>query len=253
MAAGTAFLVLTWLEHRRPLRRPTESKLRHTARNLGVAAVSAVALQLAERPVTRPLAALVARRRWGVLHQAPLPGWARTALAVVLLDYTLYIWHVLVHRVPWLWRFHQVHHVDLDMDASTALRFHFGELVASVGWRAGQIVTLGVTPRALSIWQAATIVSILFHHSDVRLPLGFERWLGRLLVTPRMHAIHHSVVPDEVNSNWSSGLTLWDRLHGTLRLDVPQETLTIGVAAWQDPAELGLPQILAMPFESQRD
>src|SRR5439155_4858969 len=106
--------------------------------------------QIAEKPVTQPLTALVEQRRWGLLKRLALPAWLEVPLAVALLDYTLYIWHILVHKVRFLWRFHQPHHVDLDMDASTALRFHFGEMVLSVPWRALQIVLIGASPRALS-------------------------------------------------------------------------------------------------------
>ena len=150
------------------------------------------------------------------------------------MDYTLYVWHVLTHRVPFLWRFHVVHHVDLDLDASTALRFHFAEIVISIGWRIGQVVLIGVPPLALSAWQTATLVSIMFHHANVRLPIAAERRLNRFVVTPRMHGIHHSIVREETDSNWSSGLTLWDRLHGTLRLDVSQDEVTIEVPAYRD-------------------
>jgi sterol desaturase/sphingolipid hydroxylase (fatty acid hydroxylase superfamily) len=173
-------------------------------------------------------------------------------LAVVALDYTLYLWHVLTHRVPFLWRFHQVHHVDLDLDASTAIRFHFGEMALSVPWRAAQVLVLGVSPRALALWQKLTLIEILFHHSNLELPLEVERWLCCFVVTPRMHGIHHSIVEEEINSNWSSGLTLWDFLHGTLRLDVPQDEIIIGVPAYRKPEELTLPNLLAMPFAPQR-
>jgi hypothetical protein len=100
-------------------------------------------------------------------------------LTVALLDYSLYVWHILVHKVPFLWRFHQPHHVDLDRDASTALRFHFGEILRSVPWRAAQIVVIGVPPLTLPVWQTATLVEILFHHSNVELPVEVERWLCR--------------------------------------------------------------------------
>jgi sterol desaturase/sphingolipid hydroxylase (fatty acid hydroxylase superfamily) len=231
LLVGGAFCGLLWLERRRPLRRSVEPKVRRNARNLAVAALSAAAIQVAEKPVTQPLTALVERRRWGLLNRLSLPIWLEVPLAVVLLDYTLYLWHVLVHKVPWLWRFHQPHHVDLDMDASTALRFHFAEMVVSVPWRAAQVVVIGVSPLALSVWQTATLVEILFQHSNVDLPIEVERWLCRLVVTPRMHGIHHSIVPEETDSNWSSGLTLWDWLHGTLRLNVPQ-TVLVANAAW---------------------
>ncbi len=157
-----AFGTLLWLERRRPLRRAVEDKLTRNARNLAVAGVAAVALQFVEQPVIAPLAALVERRKWGLLKCLPLPQWMEVALAVVLLDYTLYVWHVLTHRVPLLWRFHLVHHVDLDLDASTALRFHFGELGFSVAWRAVQVLALGITPLSLSAWQNFLYVSILF-------------------------------------------------------------------------------------------
>ncbi len=244
---------LVWLERRRPLRRrAVEPKLHREARNATVAAIGAIALHLTERPVVERLTALVERRRWGLLKLAPLPRWVETALAVILLDYTLYVWHVVAHRVPFLWRFHLVHHVDLDMDASTALRFHFVELVCSVPWRAAQVLVLGVSPYSFSVWQTLLFLSITFHHSNLRLPVDVERRLNRFIVTPRMHGIHHSDVREETDSNWSSGLTVWDRLHGTLRLNVPQEIIKIGVPAYRAPEEVGLPEIVALPFVEQR-
>ena len=243
---------LAWLERRRPLREERESKLARSARNLAVAGAGAAALHLLEKPVAERLSALVERRRWGLLKAARLPAWLEVAAACVLLDYTLYLWHVMTHRVPLLWRFHVVHHADLDLDATTALRFHFGELALSVPWRAAQILLLGISPRTLSVWQALLMLSILFHHSNVRLPVRLERRLNRLVVTPRMHGIHHSTVREETDSNWSSGLALWDRLHGTLRLDVPQAALDIGVPAYRDPRELGLARLFAMPFGEER-
>jgi sterol desaturase/sphingolipid hydroxylase (fatty acid hydroxylase superfamily) len=249
---GGSLLGLLWLERRRPLRRAFEPKGRREGRNLVVAALSAAAIRLAEKPVVAPLAEAVERRRWGLLKRLNLPRRLEVPLAVALMDYTLYLWHVLVHRVPLLWRFHQVHHVDLDLDASTAIRFHLGEMVLSVPWRAAQVLVLGVGPLPLSLWQTLTLVEVLFHHSNVELPYAVERWLCRLIVTPRMHGIHHSIVWEETDSNWSSGLTLWDWLHGTLRLNVPQDAVTIGVPAYRDSREVTLPKILAMPFGPQR-
>lgn len=252
LAIGGAFALLTVLERRRPLRDARESKLRRAARNMIFAGLGAATVNLLERPVVEPVARLVERRRWGLLAVRRLPHPLQMALAAVLLDYTLYVWHVLVHRVPWLWRFHLVHHADLDMDASTALRFHFGELALSIPWRAAQVAAIGVTPEALRFWQNALLVSILFHHSNVELPIAAERALGRLFVTPRMHGIHHSIVPDEIDSNWSSGLTIWDWLHGTLRLNVAQGAITIGVPAYRDPEDLTLRKSVRLPFVEQR-
>lgn len=250
--AGT-FLALTWFERKRPLRKSVEPKPVHGARNLTIAGIGAVSLALCEDPVARPLARWSARRRAGLLPALRLPVWLDTIEAVVLLDYTLYLWHVLTHKVPWLWRLHAAHHVDLDLDASTAIRFHFGELTQSVAWRAAQIVVIGASPLALSVWQALLLVSILFHHSNIRLSARAERRLCWFVVTPRMHGIHHSTRRTETDSNWSSGLSLWDRIHGTLKLDVPHNTITIGVPAFQNRSSVTLPRVLALPFQPPPD
>jgi sterol desaturase/sphingolipid hydroxylase (fatty acid hydroxylase superfamily) len=220
-------------------------------RNLAVAGLGAAALALTERPLAERLTALVERRRWGLLKVARMPARLEVLLAVVLLDYTLYLWHVLTHRAPWLWRFHRMHHADLDLSTTTALRFHFAELVLSVPWRAAQIVLIGVSPRSFSAWQTALLLSVMFHHSNVRLPESLERRLNALVVTPRMHGIHHSTAREERDSNWSSGLALWDRLHGTFRLDVPQDEIEIGVPEYREPSEVGLLRVLKLPFEEE--
>ncbi|HEV8719915.1 MAG TPA: sterol desaturase family protein [Candidatus Binatia bacterium] len=246
------FCLLVALELRRPLRPAAEPKLRRVARNLTVSALGALSLLVAERPLVQPLSEFVHRRELGLVKQLPLPGWLEVALAVSLMDYTLYLWHRLMHRWVWLWRFHLPHHVDLELDASTALQFHFSELVLSVPWRAGQIAPIGVSPLSLSIWQTALMLSILFHHSNVRLPIELEKRLSYFIVTPRMHGIHHSIIHGEQDSNWSSGLTLWDFLHRTLKLNVPQSEITIGVPAYRDESEVRLAEILGMPFRKQR-
>jgi sterol desaturase/sphingolipid hydroxylase (fatty acid hydroxylase superfamily) len=252
LATG-AFCAFAWLERRRPLRRHTvEPKFKREIRNLSIAGIGAGALMLLERPAILPLAQLVEAHNWGVLRQLRLPRWLEVALAVLILDYTLYVWHYLTHRVPLLWRFHVAHHVDLDLDTSTALRFHFGELALSVPWRAAQVIVIGVSPTSYLIWQTLVFPSILFHHSNVELPICIERWLNRFIVTPRMHGIHHSIVEEETNSNWSSGLTVWDWLHGTLKLNVPQDQITIGVSAYRDPEDVRLTEVLALPFRKQR-
>ncbi len=235
-------------EKLRPLRMELEPKFRRNARNLAVAGLSAATVQALERPLVMPLAALAQLRGWGLLGLFELPLWAKTLLACALLDYTLYLWHILTHKTAFLWRFHRVHHADLDMDASTALRFHFGEIALSVPWRMTQIAVIGVSPEALLLWQKVVLAAILFHHSNLRLPVALERWLGLLLVTPRLHGIHHSTVADERDSNWSSGLTLWDRLHGTLRLEVPQAKIIIGVPELRESVDVRLSRLLLLPF-----
>lgn len=241
-------LALWLLERRRPLRAEVEDPRRRQPRNLSIAALAAVTVQLAEQPLVEPVARLVTRRQWGLLPALVRPGRLRTALALILLDYTLYLWHVLTHRVPVLWRFHAVHHVDLDLDASTAVRFHAGELMLSIPWRAAQIAAIGVSPRDLRLWQQLVLVSILFHHSNLRLPEPVERLVGLVFATPRLHGIHHANEPALRDSNWSSGLSIWDRLHGTYRDDVSQDALTIGVEGFDDPEDVSLPKVLALPW-----
>jgi sterol desaturase/sphingolipid hydroxylase (fatty acid hydroxylase superfamily) len=251
IALGT-FGVLLYLENRRPLRRRVESKLTRNSRNLTIAGLAAIALQLAEQPIAAPLTKLVERKNIGLLKLVRLPGSLEAILAVLLMDYTLYVWHVLTHRLAFLWRFHLIHHIDLDLDASTALRFHFGEIIVSALWRAAQIVIIGVSPVSFAAWQMFLFPSILFHHSNVRLPIDWEEKISRLIVTPRLHGVHHSTEREETDSNWSSGLTVWDWLHGTLKTDVPQNEIIIGVPAYQERIEVGLTKIVPLPFGKQK-
>jgi len=250
LTAGT-FAVLYYFESRRPLRKTVEPKLINTARNLAVAALAGVTINFLEKPVAEHLTKLVERKNIGLVKTFRLPKLAEIALAVVLLDYTLYLWHVLTHKVPFLWRFHRIHHADLDLNASTAIRFHFAEMAISVIFRAGQILIVGVSPKALQIWQTLLFMSIFFHHSNVRLPKRFEEKLEFFIVTPRLHGIHHSIEENERDSNWSSGLTAWDFLHQTFRRDVPQNEITIGVKEFNSLEKVSLNRILFEPFINQ--
>lgn len=253
LAILATFVALAAAERARPLRlQGNDDQARRIARNLVMAGLSAAATQLAERPLVGPLARRIERRRWGLLPRLGLPAWAEQTAACLLMDYTLYLWHRLTHQVPLLWRFHQVHHADLDMDATTAVRFHAGEFVLGVPYRAAQVALIGVGPKALTAWQRLTLAEVLFHHSNLRLPLAIERWLARLVVTPAMHGIHHSTAPDEREANWSSGLSVWDRLHGTLNLPVTRRAVEVGVPEYRKPDEVRLPRLLAMPFEQGR-
>ena len=247
LAAAVTVLVM---ERRHRARPYVESRSTHTTRNLAIAGLAAVTVQLLEAPVVMPLARTVARRRWGLSHAIGGPPWLRGVLAVLLLDYTLYLWHIVVHRVPWLWRFHLVHHVALDLDATTGLRFHAGELAASIPWRAAQVVVFGVSPATLTVWQSLTLASVLFHHSNTRLSDRMERALSWIVTTPRMHAIHHSVNPAQLQSNFSSGLAVWDRLHRTARFDAAAGDVAVGVRGFLDPGEVSLPRVLGLPFET---
>jgi len=241
---------LIWFEHKRALRRTVDSKLERDARNLAIAGLAAVAIQTIEVPVAVAVARATEESGGGLLQVAAIPQWLKPLFAIVLLDYTLYIWHWLTHRVPLLWRFHRVHHIDREMDASTALRFHFGEITLSVAFRAAQMRLIGPSTGMYTSWQSLLLLCILFQHSNICLPLHWERRLATVLVTPRLHAIHHSIQSEEVNSNWSSGLTIWDWLHGTLRTEASQEPIVIGVEGFRADRDQTLGNLLIHPFTS---
>ncbi|WP_185965058.1 sterol desaturase family protein [Glacieibacterium frigidum] len=245
VVAGAALAALLVAERRRPRRARTQVEPPRTLTNLALGG-AALAVVAAGQGGTQRLAGQVAARRQGLAQALPTPL-LRDAAAFLLLDYTMYLWHVATHRVPVLWRLHRVHHVDLDMDASTALRFHAVDMALSIPLRRAQVRLLGVGPRALAVWEAFFGASVLFHHSNLR--LASDTRLAWLLTTPGMHDIHHRAEIAATDSNWSSGLSLWDRLHNTLRLtssDAP-----IGVPAYPEP--VGLKAALALPFAAPND
>lgn len=246
-----ALFVLLVAESLWPLRRTTQSKLTRAAINLALAAVGAAVLKVLLLPFVLTVSADVSARGWGLFPLLGLTGAAALVPTLLALDYTLYVWHVANHSWDFLWRFHGVHHADLDMDVTTASRFHVGELVLSSGYRAAQVVAFGVDPATLLLFETLVTLCAQFHHSNLRLPFALERRLQRLMVTPRMHGVHHSIVRDETNSNFSTIWSFWDRLHRTLRLNVAQAEITIGVPAYRDFARLGFWRSLVMlPIES---
>ncbi len=246
-------LVLFALERFRPLRRRTHGLIGRLAVNLVFSALAFGTAAVMIRPVVENLMHWTSEEPFGLVQLVPVPVAAQAAVAFLLMDLSFYYWHLANHRVPVLWRFHNVHHVDPDLDVSTALRFHFGEVALSAGFRVVQVTFIGVSPLAYGIYELAFQANTLFHHSNVRLPIALERPLNMLLVTPRMHGIHHSQVRRENNSNFSVVLSFWDRLHRTVRLNVPQTALEIGIPAYTAPDDHGFWSALAMPFRRQRD
>lgn len=204
-----------------PRRARTQAEPARTLTNIALGAVNIGVVAGVQRPLAMALATRVAARRLGAA-QALGPVWARDLAAMLLLDWSNYHWHVATHRVPMLWRLHRVHHVDGDMDASTALRFHAIDMLLSVPLRLVQVRVLGVSPRALTLWEGFFMGSVLFHHADLALP--FDALLARVVTTPGMHDIHHRATAAALDSNFSAGLSVWDRLHGTfsdVRPDAP--------------------------------
>lgn len=252
-AAGATLVVLLLLEYRRPLRGPIEPKGRRVVRNAALFGICAGCVFLLQAAFLAGVVTWVERNQYGLLPRiAPVGPW-RMALGALALDYTLWHWHRWNHVVPFLWRFHVVHHADRDLDTTTGARFHFGEMSLSVVYRALQVVAIGADATTLAVWSGFLIPSVLFHHSNVRLNPRLERLLAPLIVTPRMHSIHHSNWREETDSNWSSLLSIWDRLHGTLRLEVPLEAVTIGVPAYASPGAVTLERMVAAPFRAQPD
>lgn len=246
------FGLLLLMERSRPLRNWTQPFYQRAVLNGIVALPAFVVLRLALIP------AVVGVGAWAEVHGVGLLNWLAVpmALSAILgflwLDYSLYLWHRLTHHVAFLWRFHNVHHTDQDLSVTTALRFHFGEMLISIAFRALAVLALGVPPLVVLAYELVFQLSVAFHHSNWALPFRFERMLNRVVVTPRMHGIHHSIVRRETDSNYSSLLTVWDRLHGTLRLDVPQGDITIGVPAYRTQEARKVLALWRMPFEKQK-
>jgi sterol desaturase/sphingolipid hydroxylase (fatty acid hydroxylase superfamily) len=249
---GAVFLFLLLMQWKFPLRRQVFSKWRRLIRNLFFSAPGFALARISLVPIPLMTALWAGQHHFGLLHLLPLPWWLAIALGVLLMDYAYWWWHVGLHLIPLLWRFHNVHHSDLDMDVSTAARFHLGEVVFSVPFRVFTVALLGIDFWALVLFEFLFEIANFFEHSNWRLPIGLERLLNHVLVTPRMHGIHHSIVQRETNSNWGTVFCWWDFLHRTLRRDIPQAAITIGVASYRDETELTFGKLFLLPFRSQR-
>ena len=241
------------VEHFVPLRRRREPLVRRLFINVSISALAFAASVAAVQPAASTALGWASDTRIGLLQLSSLHPALQAVIAVLVLDLSFYYWHQLNHRVPLLWRFHNVHHIDPDLDVTTAFRFHFGEVALSAGFRVAQILIIGPPLWTYAVYEILFQANTLFHHSNVRLPIRVERLLNRLLVTPRMHGIHHSQVRRENRSNYGVVFPWWDRLHRTLTLNVPQSQVTIGIAGYSRPGDSSLWHALSMPFRRQRD
>jgi sterol desaturase/sphingolipid hydroxylase (fatty acid hydroxylase superfamily) len=246
------FFTLLWLQWKFPLRRLRFPAVRRFVRNLTFSAPALVLLRLLLIPIPLSAAWWAEQHQIGLLHLISLPNWFRAIAGFIAMDWAHYWWHYANHVVPVLWRFHNVHHTDLDLDLTTAARFHAGEIVASIPFRLVVVLLIGIGPITLLLFEIIFESATFFHHSNWRLPLLLERILNRMIVTPRMHGIHHSIVRRETDSNWGTIFSCWDRIHRSLRVDVPQDEIEIGVAPYRDEGELTLGQLWSMPFRKQR-
>lgn len=235
------------------LREQHHSKLRRSVVNTAVAASGFAVVRAALLPVMVYVGGATERGKFGLIQRLPLPGSVAWVVGFLALDYTNYLWHVCTHRVPLLYRLHRVHHSDLDMDVTTGFRFHLGEQVFSILFRGGMIALIGAPARLVLEYEAVFEGCTAFHHSNLRLPARVERILARVMVTPRTHGIHHSIVEAEFNSNYGVIFSFWDRLHRTLRQDVPQEEVTIGLPQYRNAGTLTVSRLHRMPWEPIRD
>jgi sterol desaturase/sphingolipid hydroxylase (fatty acid hydroxylase superfamily) len=219
-----------------------ERRLRHGVDNLGIAVISALA-----GAIMAPLLVLsvefAAANDLGLCNALNLP-WPLCALATfVLFDLWMYAWHRANHVVPFLWRFHRVHHTDPAMDSTTALRFHPGEIVLSALANCLVLMALGMSLGMLVLYKSLMVLVILFHHSNLDVPARLDARLRRVIVPPSMHRVHHSHIRAETDSNYGTVFSFWDRLFGSFRLRPDPQNIRFGIgvwdeAAWQQPLRL---------------
>ena len=252
LALGSLFVLLLMTEHVVRLRPPTRPLLARLVVNGVMSLLAFLAAAVFVRPATLTALRWTSDTPFGLVHVVQSTA-AQFVVAFLLMDLTFYWWHIANHRIAVLWRFHNVHHIDPDLDVSTAFRFHFGEVGLSAAFRAVQVVAIGPPLWMFASYELVFQASTLFHHSNLRLPIQFERLLNLVLVTPRMHGIHHSQVRNETNSNYSVVFSWWDRVHRTATLNVPQANVAIGVPAYTAPDDHRLSSTLLLPFRRQRD
>jgi sterol desaturase/sphingolipid hydroxylase (fatty acid hydroxylase superfamily) len=218
--------------------------------NLGLTFVSTLVARVIFPTAAVGMALLASDRGWGLLNNIDLAPVVSIVAAVVVLDFIVYLQHVMFHAVPALWRLHMVHHADLDFDVTTGLRFHPLEIVLSMVIKLAAITVLGPPAVAVLVFEVLLNATAMFNHGNVRLSLPVDRVLRWFVVTPDMHRVHHSVTISETNSNFGFNLPLWDRFLGTYR-DQPaegHEKMTIGLDRFQERRRQSLPWLLALPF-----
>jgi len=246
---GALLLMALW-ETIAPRREHTCNKPARWANNLGLTLLNTLVVKVLLALGAVAVAALCAERGWGLFNNVAWPVWLSGILAVVLLDLAIYLQHVMFHAVPAFWRLHMVHHADLDFDATTGIRFHTFEIVLSMVWKIAVVVVLGAPPVAVLVFEVLLNATSMFNHGNVRMPIWLDRIIRLFVVTPDMHRVHHSVLPNETNSNFGFNLPWWDYLLGTYRSQpaAGHRDMTIGLSQFRDVRVERLPRMLAMPF-----
>jgi len=239
-------LILEWFISRHPT---VDSKSRRLGIHLGLSGLNTLLLKLVFGAAAIGAAETAEVGSWGLFNILDWPKGVEFFLAVVFLDFAIYLQHVIVHKVPLFWRFHVVHHSDIDLDVSSGLRFHPVEILASMLYKIGIICLLGPAPMAVLAFEAVLNGMALFSHSNIRLPGKMDHFCRKLIVTPDMHRIHHSVEVSETNSNYGFNLSIWDRMLGTYKDEAlkAQPDIVIGIDTFRRPEELTFCSLLMMP------
>lgn len=243
-------IAMASLEIIAPRRVLTTSKAVRWFSNLGIVFINTALVRVVAPILAIPMAMIAHEKGWGLLNIVPLPGWLSVLIGVLILDCVIYLQHVMFHAIPAFWKLHMMHHADLDFDVTTGSRFHPIEILISMVIKVSAVAVIGPPALAVLIFEVLLNGTAMFNHSNFRLPLGLDRYLRLLVVTPDMHRVHHSVTIRETNSNFGFNFPWWDRLFGTYR---PQpaaghEGMTIGLSQFRDPKRLTLPWMIALPF-----
>jgi sterol desaturase/sphingolipid hydroxylase (fatty acid hydroxylase superfamily) len=250
---GIFTLVAIW-ELVAPRRALTVSKALRWSSNFGLVVLNTLLLRLIFPVAAVGVAAFCATNGWGALNHFQVPFWLAVPLAVIAMDFVIWLQHVMVHAVPMLWRLHRVHHADLDYDLTTGSRFHPIEIALSMLIKVATITVLGPPVVAVVIFEVLLNAAAMFNHGNIRLPASVDRVMRWFIVTPDMHRVHHSVEDDETNSNFGFNLPWWDRLLGTYREQprAGQIGMTIGIHGHTDLREVArLDGMLLMPFKGE--
>ena len=245
------FAVMAIWEVVAPRRALTVSKAVRWINNLVLVFFNSLILRLIFPAAAVGVAAFASEQGWGIFNYYEVSPVIAVVASVVAMDFVIYLQHVMVHAVPALWRLHRVHHADLDFDVTTGARFHPIEILLSMLIKVATIAVLGPPVVAVVIFEVVLNATAMFNHSNVRLPLGLDRVLRWIVVTPDMHRVHHSVEDDEANSNFGFNLPWWDRLFGTYK-DQPRaghEAMVIGIHTYRNPKlVMWLHGMLWLPF-----
>lgn len=254
-AFGGVFVAMTVWELLGPRRKQVIGRGPRWPNNLGVVVADTLLVRLVFPTTAVGVALFAEAHGWGLFNTLTLPVWIEVLSSILLLDLAIYFQHVLFHAVPALWRLHRMHHADLEFDVTTGLRFHPIEIVLSMMIKLAVVAALGVPAVAVLVFEVLLNATSMFNHSNIRIPLGFDRLLRWLVVTPDMHRVHHSILSRETNSNFGFNLPWWDRLFGTYRAQPSSghDAMTIGIEQFREPRELGLDRMLLQPFRGNAD